>query len=579
MRVRRSGVVPSLLGLLVLASVAYAGVSKEMEAYYTQTYLNKAMFLKVPVRGDRQTVLVLEDGTSLDQSNLGEPLRFKVGEQVRITGLNFKDSSIEFKVASIDTARKGTIIFRFRNALRHSFASRESFESALESSFTEGLSYQEIDSAKEQFIQDQFDVLLRQFAVTTGTSVDFVLESVTENNPKYREVRKQLNAVTGRVQGLELELEEERSRNSGLRKEAEKAGSDLAAVNNTNRELRSERDRLAGERRDLEQKVKDLEGQNRQFRSDVEEIARKLDLETDSSSKLGQQVSSLSQVIDSLKQERVNLSGQVEGLSQKVEELTKQNGKLISDLQSSERKSKKLQSDLNALTSNRNSLEATYLSVKRNKENLERAKALETAIRVERSTENRENGTFHVSSLYLLSQLIAVLEVQEPVYADQDYLVTLQIQSPDTVEFTAEEREFYETLGEKFRVETGWVSASGRVEPLLTVGESLQEVAPREQADWTWRFQGVLTEPETVTLALRLIDVDDQVLEVASQEFQMSPSGVFARIRGTFSVSSLAIGLFLGVVGCVAIASLGRRGRSRQSQSGRKRGFEAQKRM
>jgi len=223
MRLRGPGLVPSLLGLLLIASAANAGVSKEMEAYYTQTYLNKAMFLKVPIRGEQQTVLVLEEGTSLDQSNLGEPLRFKVGEQVRITGLDFKDSAIEFKVASIDTARKGTVIFRFRNPLRHSFASRESFDSALRNSFTEGLSYQEIDSAKEQFIKDQFDELVRQFAVTTGTSVDFVLDSVTQRNPKYRQTQGQLREMTGRVEGLEAELREERSRNAGLRKEAEKA--------------------------------------------------------------------------------------------------------------------------------------------------------------------------------------------------------------------------------------------------------------------------------------------------------------------------------------------------------------------
>ncbi|MGW8181097.1 MAG: sigma factor-like helix-turn-helix DNA-binding protein [bacterium] len=143
MRLRSPVDVSLLLVFLAIGSVAYSGVSKEMETYYTQTYLNKAIFLKVPVRGDRQTVYVLERGSSLDQSSLGEPLRFKVGEQVRITGLSFKDSSIEFRVSSLDTARKGTVIFRFRNPLRHSFVSRPSFDAALEDSFTEGLSYQE----------------------------------------------------------------------------------------------------------------------------------------------------------------------------------------------------------------------------------------------------------------------------------------------------------------------------------------------------------------------------------------------------------------------------------------------------
>jgi hypothetical protein len=550
-----------------------------MEAYYVQEYSNKAMFLKVPVRGDRQTVHVVEGGSSLDQSNLGQPLRFKVGEQVRITDLDFKDSSIEFEVSSLDTARKGKIIFQFRNPLRHSFASRPSFDAALENSFTEGLSYQEIDSAKEEFVQDQFDVLLQQFAVTTGTSVDFVLEVVTQKNPKYRQAREQLDSATREVQSLEAELQEERGRAESFRKEAAKATNHLASVNEANRSIRDERDQIANERRDLEVRVKALEGENSRFRQQVEEIARKLDLQTDSSSKLGQQVSSLSQVIDSLKQERQSLQSRVKVSNQKVAALEKKNATLIADLERVDRKNRKLMSDLNELTSNRDSLEATYLAVKRNKENLERAKALEAAIRIERSIETRDDEAYRVSSLYLLSQKIAVLEVQEPVYADRDYVVRFQVESPDTVEFTPEERDFYETLGEKFRVETTWDSASGQLEPVLSSGESIQEVESRGRVEWAWRFQGVLNKPEMVTLGLKLIDVDDQVLEIATQEFQLKPSGLFALYGGSLSWFSVGIGLVVGVIGCLVVGSFRSGGRSRRNGSRRKEKFAAQKEL
>ncbi len=579
MRLRSPGFVPSLLALLLVSSAAFAGVSKEMEAYYTQKYSNRAMFLKVPVRGDRQTVHVLESGSSLDQSNLGQPLRFKVGEQVRITDLSFRDSSIEFRVSSIDTARKGTVIFQFRDSLRHSFPNRDAFDSALEDSFTEGLSYQDIDSAKEDFVKDQFDVLLQQFAVTTGTSVDFVLEAITEKNPKYRQAKQQLNEVSDKLQSVEVELQEERNRNNKLREEVDRTAGDLASVNEANRALRGERDQIARQRVELEKKVQTLEDENQRFRRQVEDVAKKLDVQTDSSSKLGEQVKSLSHVIDSLKQERVELSGKVEGLSQRVTDLTKKNGQLVSDLERTERTNKTLESDLAALTSNRDSLEATYLSLKRNKENLERAKALEAAVRVERSSEAREDGTYQVSSLYLLNQKIAILEVQEPVYADQEYRVSFQVESPDRVEFTSEEREFYETLGEKFRVETSWDAASGKVQPVLRSGEAVQEVAPREEADWAWLFEGDLSEPETVTLGLRLIDVDNQVLEVASQEFQIQPSGLFAHLRGAISLLSLMLGLGLGIVVAVIAGLVRGRSHPRRTGSIGNRKFEAQKKL
>jgi uncharacterized coiled-coil DUF342 family protein len=422
-------------------------------------------------------------------------------------------------------------------------------------------------------------VLLRQFAVTTGTSVDFVLEAITEKNPKYRQTREELDSATRKAQELETALEEERSRIDNYRKETAKATSDLAAVGQANQVLRGERDQLAKDKRDLERKLNSLQEENERFQRQVEDVARKLNVQMDSSTKLGQQVESLSQVIDSLKQERKSLSGQVEGLNQKVSSLQKNNGKLASDLESAERKNRKLRSDLNALTSNRDSLEATYLSVKRNKENLERAKALESAIRVERSVEVREDQIYQISTLFLLSQKIAVLEVQEPVYSDHDYVVRFRADSPDTVEFTPEEREFYETLGDQFRVETNWVSGSGRLEPLLSEGDAIQEVESREEAEWTWRFEGVLSEPETVTLGLKMIDVDDQVLEIATQEFQISPSGLFAQFGSSFSWLSLGIGLVVGVICCVVVGSLRGQDRSRRNGSSRKRGFAAQKKL
>jgi hypothetical protein len=441
------------------------------------------------------------------------------------------------------------------------------------------LSYQEIDSAKENFVQDQFDALLQQFAVTTGTSVDFVLEAITERNPKYRQSRQELEEARSQIQELEVELQSEKNRSETFRNQAEKAVGSLADLNQTNRALRDERDKIEGQRAELDQAVRKLEDENARFREQVENVARKLDVQTDSNSRLGQQVQSLSEVIDSLKEERTTLSGQVEGLTQKLTDVTKKNAQLVNDLERSERQNQKLKSDLSALTSNRDSLEATYLSLKRNKENLERAEALEAAIRVERTLETREDATYQVSSLYLLSQKIGVLEVQDPHYPNEEYRISFRVESPNTVEFTAEERELYESLGDKFKVRAHWDSGSGRLEPVLRSGQAVQEVAVRDRGEWTWLFQGALNEPETLTLTLQLIDQDEQVLKVAAQEFQVLPSGVLAHFSHSISLFSVLFGLILGVVLCLLGGVI--RGRTQSTRNGARRRAEiaAQKKL
>ncbi|MFQ5930100.1 MAG: hypothetical protein ACE5MK_10390, partial [Acidobacteriota bacterium] len=134
-----------------------AGVRREVEDWYVQKYENKAMFLKVPIRGEQQMVYVRNTGPVLDRRTGGLSLLFKVGDQVRITKVDFKGGSIRFKIASVDLRRESEIIFEFPQQLREGFPQRASFDAALEATLTEGLSYTDIDSAKEKFIKTEFE--------------------------------------------------------------------------------------------------------------------------------------------------------------------------------------------------------------------------------------------------------------------------------------------------------------------------------------------------------------------------------------------------------------------------------------
>ena len=107
--------------LLVLAllypSSGLAGVSRDIQARYVEEYENKAMFLKIPIRGLRQIVYVNDDGIQLDRASAGFPLAFRVGEQVRIVDVQFRDELIRFKFSAIDLSREGELIFRFFSPL------------------------------------------------------------------------------------------------------------------------------------------------------------------------------------------------------------------------------------------------------------------------------------------------------------------------------------------------------------------------------------------------------------------------------------------------------------------------------
>ena len=92
-------------------------------------------------------------------------------------------------------------------------------------------------------------------------------------------------------------------------------------------------------------------------------------------------------------------------------------------------------------------------------------------------------------------------------------------------------------------------------------------------------FQGDMEDAEQVKLDLRLIDVDDQAVEIASQDYELNPAGLFARIAGSFSWLSLLLGVGLGVFGGVVLGSVRGRSQGRETRAAREREFAAQKQL
>jgi predicted nucleic acid-binding Zn-ribbon protein len=554
-----------------------AGVSREIEDEYEGRYENRAMFLKLPVRGERQVVFLRGEQVISDPASQGEPLLFRVGEQVRITEVRFRDSSVEFKVASIDMARRGALVFQFPDSLGHSFPRRATFDHGINESFTEGLSYQEIEAAKTEFLSDQYEAVINRLSIASGASPDQVVRTITEKSPIYQRTATEIAQLRADLETTSQKLDQEEKGRRVAEAELQDLRREVSELQRSDSTNRREKDALAVENRNLEERVDRLENENTRFQSQLEAMAGKLNVQLDSNSQLGNQVSSLSGTIDALKTEQIRLTTQLSEAEGELATLRKERDGLNRDLRSARRKSSRLQSELDSLTSNRDSLEASFLRTKRAKESMERAAALERAIRLRPLQDDEQIGRYGV---FLGGHQLATIGAQVPSEIGHEAVVRFHLESPDTVEFTEEERADYESLGDPIRVKTEWRSWTEGLESTLLDGEPVQSVPPREEAVWRWSLQGGSEAVSRASLRFYLVDSDDQLIQIADQDFELLQGGLIGSIQREFSWLSLISGLLLGAVGVVTLTKLRRRPPLSRTNSSRVREeYPTQKRL
>ncbi|MFQ5929513.1 MAG: hypothetical protein ACE5MK_07430, partial [Acidobacteriota bacterium] len=198
-------------------------------------------------------------------------------------------------------------------------------------------------------------------------------------------------------------------------------------------------------------------------------------------------------------------------------------------------------------TSNRKGLEAHYIETKREKEALENTALLSSSLRLEEKLEKREQGTFQMATLYLLTKKVGTFEIQVPEYAGKTYRVRFFVDSPETVKFSAEERKLYAVLGEKFKIETTWQSSSDNLKMVLLNTEAIQDVGPRESVEWLWLFQGEISQPERASLIAYLVHSDGRKIFLASQDFTLKSGELLVRLRHSISPVSLLAGAVLAI--------------------------------
>jgi len=521
-----------------------AGVRREIENWYAQNYENKALFLKIPIRGRRQIVHVSDTRPTLDPGSATSPLLFKVGDQVRITDVSFRNDSVRFKVASLEASGRGEIAFQFPRQLEQDFPQRGNFDVALEATLTEGLSYTDIDSAKEEFIKNQFDQFVQQLARSNNTSNDFVVKTLGEKVPTYR-------LATSKLVEVEQTLLEETEARQQLQSDLAPLRAELDQTRTQLSTLQSERDNLETKVRSAELQTDEFRKSTRDYEQQIESLVKSLNLKSSSATSLSAQVKILNESITTLQQERISRARELLDATTQLAQYQEKNQTLSKELQKTQRDRDKVWDDLRLLTSNRKSLEARYLAIKRENEKFQDTSLLANSLYFKRRIERREEGVFQLADLYLLSQVLATLEIQVPPYAGTVHPVRFDVKSPEIVRFTEEERKIYEVLGETLKIQTSWQTRSDNLKIVLLDKEPLQTVGPREKIEWPWMFQGEISQPEPVSLVTHLISPDGTELLLGSQDFTVSPGQIFARLRHSFSLISLLAGVVL------ALAALG----------------------
>jgi predicted nucleic acid-binding Zn-ribbon protein len=547
------------VGVVAVAafSFAYPRVGREIRDEYVQRFENKAVFLKVPVRGLQQVVHVLDSGAKLDRGNLNQPVSFKVGDQVRIIDVNFRDKMVRFRFSSVDTTREGSLEFRFPTATQQTFRQRENFERSLASSLTEGLSYKELESAKGEFIRGQVKTLVREFAATTNTPDDVVLRTIVEDSPQYQE--------------LEREFSQTRQKNQTLDRDVSRLGRASREQRARIADMTVELDRLRTQVRELERDEnlaartrQSLEGQLKDAQVKMSELLGSLNLKAASNTELDNRMQSLSAGIESARREREKLSEELAQARADLNQREQANSKLTADLKKVRDRNRRLSSELRSLTSNKDSIQSQFLQAKRQSDALEMASRLSAGLRLERSFQELEGRPLEIADLYLLSKRVGRLEIEAPDHPGQICRMKFLMESPDRVEFQEEERVLFDSLGETFKIEPSWSFTDDRLRAVLMEGEPAREAKPREAVEWTWILEGEISEPEQAQLRVLFVNSDDQKISLDPHEFYLTPPGLMSYLIRSFSPVSLGSGIFLGLV-FAGVAGLFRRRSSSKS--------------
>jgi predicted nuclease with TOPRIM domain len=531
------------------ASTPFAGVSRSIQEQYRREYENKAMFLKIPIHLEKQLVYVSPQGIRVDPS-IGPP-RFKVGDQLRILLIDFSGDEIRFRMNGISNPGPVEIIYKFDAGLQEDFPNRDAFEKAIQSTFTEGLKYTEIEDAKRSFVEDQFEQSVKEIAGAASISREAVLKSIAPQVPAYRDAQRDIDNLKSKLQDVSGQLSQSQAENRKLESETKSQQAELSRLKNANAALQSKMDDSASQISKLGDELRDAKGNAQGYQKEIANLQRSLNIRVDTGRDLASQIADLAQAMRKLQKDSDALTAQVNTLRSNLDAQQAANARLLGDNEELKSQNSRMQSTINTLTSKEDSLARQYLTLKQQKEKLEEFSRTLAAIRTRIEEDKTEDG-FHTgkANIYVKSVLLGSLTWKVPVRLNhgktQSSEAVFTAESIDYIRLTPEERGTIRMLGNKLRTRVELTSASASMEVTPESGKADRQIGERDSASWRWNIINNGTQDSRLILTARLINNNSLEIPVFQQEKAVLSSNAVRQLRSLLQPVPLVAGILLG---------------------------------
>ena len=531
----RTGFLLAMLWMLYNVTPAIAGVSQSIQDQYKKNYENKALFLKIPIYEEKQFIDI-KGQVFQAVSGIGSPL-YKVGDQLRILQVDFGRDQIKFRLGAIASRAEAEIIFQFDTDLQENFPNRETFDRALQSTFTEGLKYSDIEDAQISFLKEEFDRSVSRMAGAASLNRDFVLEKIAPLIPDYRATRDERDALKAKVQDISTQLTQAQVDKRKLESDLKEQGSELSRMISTNTSLQETITSSESQVSTLDKELRDAQMKVQSFEREIADIKRSLNMEADSNRDLTKNNAELADRIGAL---QADLAGQKAA-----------NMKLTDEIEDKNKETEKLNSTITTLTSNKNSLSSQYVKLKDEKEKLDEFALTVDALGARMIEEKTEDGRYKgKADIYLGDVRLGSVNWSIPSYLNHNASgsgeATFYAESIDYVQVKPEVRRLLRTLGEKLKVRLNLVALSPTMTANSDNGTEPRELGERERSTWNWQLMNKGTQDVSFLLSASLLNSNSREISLFKNEHLVASSNPIRMIRSHLQPIPLAIGVVLG---------------------------------
>ncbi len=569
----RATAILAMLAVTGTGHLALAGVSRVIQDKYRRSYEGKALFLRTPVFAERKYVDLSGGGFRFEPDPTGAA-RFKVGEQVRITGMDFGGEEIRFRISAITGANIAEVIFRFDTSLKEDFPNSDVFDRALQATFTEGLKYADIEDAKKGYIDDAFERYIKETMTLTSTSREAVLKSAAAHLPAYQDAVREIEAMKGRNQDLATQLTQAQTENRKMETDLKSQQAEINRLRGTNSALQEKIDSSASQLLRLGDEVRTARGTAQGYQRELSNLQQSLNIRVDSARDLGSQIGELSQAVRKVQRENASLNSQNNSLNANVATLETARNRLtkqVEDLQTSNRQKDEL---VASLTSKEDSLGRQFVQMKQAKENFENVVravgGLSTKIEEEKTRGGMETAriSIYLKDILLGSLVYALPERMSP-NEEKPAEAVFSTESIDYVRVSPEERQLLRSLGDRLKVQAQLISSSPTMSVRPEGEKTVQEVGERDRASWRWKVANQGTVDAPLTLAVALVNRNSDPIPLLRREQLVSSASMVRQLRESLQPIPLTAGALIGFVLC-GIAGVFRRFRDPNASRGRR---------